>query len=331
MLSSAEIGTIVTALGTGIGRDDFNIDKIRYHKIIIMTDADVDGAHIRTLLLTFFFRQMPEVIEKGYVYIAQPPLYRAKRGNSEIYLKDDKSMEEYLIQVGTGDAVLVSQNGEQIAGADLVARVEQARVARNLILSMSNRLPARIVGQMAVQGLFAPNAVCDSAFATRLNAIEPEYERGWQCETLADGTFVLKRTLRGVTEEHVIDNTLLGCAEARKLNEMSADLKEFYAEPSVLKTKDGTFDIHDPVSLAEAIFKTAKKGIAINRYKGLGEMNPEQLWETTLDPNARRLLQVKITHQDEAEQVFSCLMGDVVEPRRDFIQQNALDVANLDI
>ncbi len=331
MLSSAEIGTIVTALGTGIGRDDFNIDKIRYHKIIIMTDADVDGAHIRTLLLTFFFRQMPEVIEKGYVYIAQPPLYRAKRGNSEIYLKDDKSMEEYLIQVGTADAVLVAQNGEQIAGADLVARVEQARVARNLILSMSNRLPARIVGQMAVQGLFAPNAVCDSAFATRLNAIEPEYERGWQCETLADGTFVLQRTLRGVTEKHVIDNTLLGCAEARKLNEMSADLKEFYGTPSTLKTKDGSFDIHDPVSLAEAIFKTAKKGIAINRYKGLGEMNPEQLWETTLDPNARRLLQVKITHQDEAEQVFSCLMGDVVEPRRDFIQQNALDVANLDI
>ena len=331
MLSSAEIGTIVTALGTGIGRDDFNIDKIRYHKIIIMTDADVDGAHIRTLLLTFFFRQMPEVIEKGYVYIAQPPLYRAKRGNSEIYLKDDKAMEEYLIQVGTTDAVLVAQNGEQIAGADLINRVEQARIARTLILSMSNRLPARIIAQMAIQGLFQPNAVCNEAFAACLDSIEPEYERGWHCSTREDGSFVIERTIRGVKERHKIDTGLLSCGEARKLNEMAADLQEFYKTPSVLQTKDGSYEIHDPVSLAEAIFKTAKKGIAINRYKGLGEMNPEQLWETTLDPNARRLLQVKITHQDEAEQVFSCLMGDVVDPRRDFIQQNALDVANLDI
>ncbi len=331
MLSSAEIGTIVTALGTGIGRDDFNIDKIRYHKIIIMTDADVDGAHIRTLLLTFFFRQMPEVIEKGYVYIAQPPLYRAKRGNSEIYLKDDKAMEEYLIQVGTTDAVLVAQNGEQIAGADLINRVEQARIARTLILSMSNRLPARIIAQMAIQGLFQPNAVCNDAFAKCLDSIEPEYERGWHCSTQEDGSFVIERTIRGVKERHEIDTALLSCGEARKLNEMAADLQEFYKTPSVLQTKDGSYEIHDPVSLAEAIFKTAKKGIAINRYKGLGEMNPEQLWETTLDPNARRLLQVKITHQDEAEQVFSCLMGDVVDPRRDFIQQNALDVANLDI
>ena len=240
-------------------------------------------------------------------------------------------MEEYLIQVGTADAVLVSQGGEQVAGADLINRVEQARVARNLILSMSNRLPARIVAQMAVQGLFEQGAVCDDRFADRLNAIEPEYERGWRCSTTDEGTFVLERTLRGVTEQHIIDSTLLTCGEARKLNEMSKDLKEFYAQPATLNTKDGTHEIHDPVSLAEAIFKTAKKGIAINRYKGLGEMNPEQLWETTLDPNARRLLQVKVTHQDEAEQVFSCLMGDVVEPRREFIQQNALDVANLDI
>ncbi len=331
MLSSAEIGTIVTALGTGIGRDDFNIDKIRYHKIIIMTDADVDGAHIRTLLMTFFFRQMPEVIEKGYLYIAQPPLYRAKRGNSEIYLKDDKALEEYLIQVGTTDAVLVMADGSQIAGADLIARVEQARIARNLILAMSTHIPYRIISQMAIMGMFNSAKVYDDSLAARLDSMEPEYERGWKCSYDENKCFVFERRLRGVTENFVIDQTMQNCGEARKLDEIAADLKEFYLKPAVLKTKDGEVTINGPVSLAEAIFKAGRKGIAINRYKGLGEMNPEQLWETTLDPNARRLLQVKITHQDEAEEVFSCLMGDVVEPRRDFIQQNALDVANLDI
>lgn len=329
MLSSAEIGTIVTALGTGIGRDDFNIDKIRYHKIIIMTDADVDGAHIRTLLLTFFFRQMPEVIERGYVYIAQPPLYRAKRGNSEIYLKDDRAMEEYLIQIGTTDAVLIAQNGEQIAGADLINRVEQARIARTLILSMSNRLPARIIAQMAVAGLFQPHAVCDETFAARLDSIEPAYERGWHCSTKDDGSFVIERTVRGVAERHEIDTALLSCGEARKLSEMANDLKECYQTPSQLQTKDGSFEIHDPVSLAEAIFKTAKKGIAINRYKGLGEMNPEQLWETTMNPDTRMLKQVHIENAAEADYIFSMLMGDEVGPRREFIESHAT-YANID-
>lgn len=331
MLSSAEIGTIVTALGTGIGRDDFNADKCRYHKIIFMTDADVDGAHIRTLLMTFFFRQMPELIERGYVYIAQPPLYRAKRGNSETYLKDDAAMEEYLIQAGTDGAVLQMADGTRIAGADLVARVEQARIARNLIMTMSHRVPYRIVAQMAIMGMFGGNKVYDDSFVKRLDAMEPEYERGWHCEYNDKNEFIFTRTLRGVTETHVVDETIMNCAEARQLAKMAAELQEFYAQSSVLKIKDEEFAIHGPVGLAEAVFKIGKKGVAINRYKGLGEMNPEQLWETTLDPNNRRLLQVKITHQDEAEQVFSTLMGDVVEPRRDFIQTNALDVANLDV
>ncbi len=331
MLSSAEIGTMVTALGTGIGRDDFNIDKTRYHKIIIMTDADVDGAHIRTLLLTFFFRQMPEIIEKGYLYIAQPPLYRAKKGNSEIYLKDDKALEEYLIQVGTNDAVLTLHDGAQIAGKDLINLVEQARITRNLIMAMSSRIPAKIVGQLAILGLFEPSASDMPTLIEKLDSIEPEYERGWEYEYTDSHNFILKKTLRGVCERFVLDKSVLGCAEARKLNELSHDLKSFYAKASTLTTKDGDFIINDPTTLAETIFKVGRKGIAINRYKGLGEMNPEQLWETTLDPNVRRLLQVKITHQDDAEQVFSCLMGDVVEPRRDFIQTNALDVANLDV
>ena len=331
MLSSAEIGTIVTALGTGIGRDDFNADKCRYHKIIFMTDADVDGAHIRTLLMTFFFRQMPELIERGYVYIAQPPLYRAKRGNSETYLKDDAALEEYLISSGTEGAVLEQADGTQIAGADLVQRVEQARVARNLILAMSRHVPYRIIAQMAIMGMFGGNTAYDDEFAKRLDMMEPEYERGWKCAMNDKNEFIFTRTLRGVTETYTVDETLLNCTEARQLDKMGHELKEFYAKPAVLRIKDEEFAIHGPVSLAEAVFKVGKKGVAINRYKGLGEMNPEQLWETTLDPNNRRLLQVKITHQDEAEQVFSTLMGDVVEPRRDFIQSNALNVANLDV
>ena len=330
MLSSAEIGTMVTAFGTGIGRDDFNADKARYHKIIIMTDADVDGAHIRTLLLTFFFRQMPELIERGYVYIAQPPLYRAKRGNSEIYLKDDNALEEYLVNVGSQDAVLVMADGTQIAGTDLLNRIEQARKARNLIMSMSKRVPFKIISQMATAGMFNSAKVYDDSFTARLDATEPEYERGWKC-SYDNGEFTFSRTLRGVTEQHIVDHALLNCSEARALDAMGADLQEFYAKPSILKTKDGDITIAGPVGLTEAIFKIGRKGVAINRYKGLGEMNPEQLWETTLDPNARRLLQVKITHQEDAEQVFSCLMGDVVEPRRDFIQDNALKVANLDV
>lgn len=330
MLGSAEIGTLVTAIGTGIGRDDFNIDKARYHKIIIMTDADVDGAHIRTLLLTFFFRQMPEIIEKGYVYIAQPPLYRAKRGNSEIYLKDDEALEEYLISVGSTDAMVVMADGSQVAGADLAQRIEQARKARNFILAMSKRVPYKIIAQMAIAGMFNSAKVYEDSFVDRLNEMEPEYERGWK-SSYDNGEFIFTRTLRGVTETHVVDQMLMKCAEARALDSMGDDLQEFYNKPFVLKTRDTEFVIQGPVSLAEAIFKVGRKGVAINRYKGLGEMNPEQLWETTLDPNVRRLLQVKVVHQDEAEQVFSCLMGDVVEPRRDFIQQNALEVANLDV
>ena len=331
MLSSAEIGTIVTALGTGIGRDDFNADKCRYHKIIFMTDADVDGAHIRTLLMTFFFRQMPELIERGYVYIAQPPLYRAKRGNSETYLKDDAAMEEYLISSGTEGAILQMANGTQIAGADLVARVEQARIARSLILAMSRHIPYRIIAQMAIMGMFGGDKVYDDTFAQRLDMMEPEYERGWKCAYTDKNEFVFSRVLRGVTEKYVVDETLMNCTEAHQLDKMAKELQEFYAQPSTLRVKDEEFLIQGPVSLAEAVFKVGKKGVAINRYKGLGEMNPEQLWETTLDPNNRRLLQVKITHQDEAEQVFSTLMGDVVEPRRNFIQDNALNVANLDV
>lgn len=338
MLNSAEIGTMVTAFGTGIGRDDFDADKCRYHKIIIMTDADVDGSHIRTLLLTFFFRQMPELIERGYVYIAQPPLYRARRGNSDIYLKDERAMEDYLINQSVQDSVFVRYDGVQIAGEDLRRQAEEARNCRHLIDALSRQIPAKIVEQMAIHGLFSPD-VYDNAekaaqaakmLAARLDELEPEYERGWRAD-FENGAFVFRRTLRSVTEEYIADINFLSSGEAKKLNELYADLHESYAKTGVFKAKDSEFKLTGPVALSDAVSQIGRKGISIQRYKGLGEMNPEQLWETTLDPNARSLLQVKITHFDQAESVFSMLMGDIVEPRRDFIQDNALNVVNLDV
>ncbi|HIJ39156.1 MAG TPA: DNA topoisomerase (ATP-hydrolyzing) subunit B [Rhodospirillaceae bacterium] len=339
MLSSAEIGTLIAALGTGIGPEDFNADKARYHKIIIMTDADVDGSHIRTLLLTFFYRQMREVIEKGFLYIAQPPLYRAKRGSSEVYLKDNRALENYLIDGGLTEARLVLAGGGQIAGTELRALADQARQVKALLSGLSRRLPLRVVEQVAIVGPLKPTiltmpdkaAEAAEAIARRLDLLELPLETGWRGEALEGDGLIFSRTLRGVTETHHIDAATVRSAEARKLLEMTDRLLEIYGNHSELVAKDRTTPITGPVSLLDAIMDAGKKGIAIQRYKGLGEMNPGQLWETTLDPNARSLLQVKVSHVEDAEEVFSTLMGDVVEPRRDFIQANALKVANLDV
>ncbi len=341
MLNSAEIGTMVTAFGTGIGREEFDVSKCRYHKIVIMTDADVDGSHIRTLLLTFFYRQMPEIIEKGYVYIAQPPLYKAKRGNSVLYLKDDREMEDYLIRGGCEDAVLQAETGEQIAGQDLVAMVESTRKARNLIAALNKKAPEKIVEQMAVDGLFDRNVIDNldvlkakaEQVAVKLDNQEAEYDKGWKADILPDGSVSFHRTLRGVEEKHVIGASVLDSPEAKALNDMKAFLEEHYAKDQKLSSpKLGEEKkIHGPVSFVDAIMAMGRKGITLQRYKGLGEMNPEQLWETTLDPEARSLLQVKVDMLDDADQVFSTLMGDVVEPRKEFIQENALNVINLDI
>ncbi len=314
MLNSAEIGTIITALGTGIGRDDFNADKCRYHKIVIMTDADVDGAHIRTLLLTFFYRQMPELIERGYVYIAQPPLYKAKRGNSIIYLKDDREMEDYLINGGCDDAYLQTSDGERIMGQDLVAYVESTKKARNLISMLSIKAPEHIVEQMAICGLFDKELLADKArlqpeldkLAVRLDNLEAEYDRGWKAEILENGSISFYRTLRGVKEEHIVGASVLDSAEAKMLNTMKEFLAENFSNPLKLVIKSGGETvIAGPVTLVDAVMAAGKKGITLQRYKGLGEMNPEQLWETTLDPEARSLLQVKIDQMEEADEVFS--------------------------
>ena len=338
MLSSQEIGTMIAALGTSIGPDEFDISKIRYHKIIIMTDADVDGSHIRTLLLTFFFRQMPELIEAGYLYIAQPPLYRAKRGQSETYLKDDKELDDYLTRNGSEGATLQLSNGSSLAGNDLVSLVEKARQAKAMIEVLSRRIGSQIVTeQCAIAGVMGPQGFdhakgAASYVAQRLNQLSNNLKQTWTGEfNESEQNITFKRTVRGVTEVYVLDAQLIKTPEARELDSMVGDLQEAYGKPAVLETKDSKETIDGPTKLSELIQQIGKKGLAVNRYKGLGEMNPDQLWETTLDPNQRTLLQVKINHSEEAAEVFSTLMGDVVEPRRDFIQENALKVANLDI
>ena len=339
MLSSAEIGTLITALGTGIGREDFNIEKCRYHKIIIMTDADVDGSQIRTLLLTFFFRQMPEIIDRGYLYIAQPPLYKAKRGKSEVYLKDDRALDDYLIGTAMGDCALTLHDGTQVAGDDLKNLIEDARSMRGLMVELARRAPINLIEQAAISGALSAQVLDDRAHATevatyvakRRDALEPEETKGWQWEPAEEGGLEFTRTLRGVTERHLLNDPVIRSAEARKLDASAGRLQQFYLQHAKLVLKEIEKPVTGPVSLYSAIMEAGRKGIAIQRYKGLGEMNPEQLWETTLDANARSLLQVRVDHADDAEEVFSTLMGDVVEPRRDFIQTNALNVANLDV
>ena len=339
MLSSAEIGTLVTALGTGIGAEEFNISKLRYHKIIIMTDADVDGSHIRTLLLTFFYRQMPQIIENGHLLIAQPPLYKAKRSQSEVYLKNDEAMEDYLINAGLANATLVLHGGGQVGGDDLKRLVYRARDTKKSLEMLSRTLPSRIVEQCAIAGAFNPDALQNTALAAqaagyvakRLDHLETEYEKGWTGEAAEGGGLKFARTVRGVTETHVLDSRTLHSAEARHLDGLASELQTTYTRDCVLKVKDDEIKISGPISLLAAVMGAGKKGVSLQRYKGLGEMNPGQLWETTLDPNARTLLQVRVSHADEANEVFSTLMGDIVEHRRDFIQENALTVRNLDV
>jgi len=359
MLSSKEVGTLIQAIGTGIGRDDFNIEKLRYHKIIIMTDADVDGAHIRTLLLTFFYRQMPEIIDRGHLYIAQPPLYKVARGRSEVYLKDDSALDEYLIDAGTGLTALETQAGPR-SGDDLRALAEHARRVRSLMAYVPRRYDPAIIEALALTGALDPRlsqrADAIALTALWLNAVDEEGQ--WTGEVGADGDYVLRRLWRGVTDHHVIDHKFLVSAEARKLHKLATPEAETYAGAArlvALKSSSAATEaveeaeeneggaprrqapdprgnlVTRPTQLLEAILAAGRKGLAIQRYKGLGEMNADQLWETTLDPTNRALLQVEVAQADVADEIFTRLMGDVVEPRREFIQENALNVANLDV
>ncbi|WP_114954010.1 DNA topoisomerase (ATP-hydrolyzing) subunit B [Sphingosinicella terrae] len=367
MLSSREVGTLIQAMGTGIGRDDFDVEKLRYHKIVIMTDADVDGAHIRTLLLTFFYRQMPQIIERGHLFIAQPPLYKVAKGRSEVYLKDDAALDEYLVQAGIGGMVLETAEGAR-SGDDLRGLADHARRMRSLMRYVPRRYDPAIIEAVALAGALDPlldgtgRAGALARAAEWLNLGESGSGEGgrWTAEVGADGDFLIRRLWRGVTDHHVVDHKFLVSAEARKLHGLAAEQAEAYAKPSRLVSvklaqaaaaesdEAGTESTDDeaddqpaiptkgarvtrPSELLEAILAAGRKGLSVQRYKGLGEMNAEQLWETTLDPANRSLLRVEIAQADLADEIFTRLMGDVVEPRRDFIQENALNVANLDV
>ncbi len=338
MLSSQEIATLITVLGTGIGREEFNPDKLRYHKIIIMTDADVDGAHIRTLLLTFFYRQMPELIERGHIYIAQPPLYKASRGKSERYLKDERALEDYLISEGTANATFTLHSGEVASGADLTAIAGKARATVAALNGFPQHYPRFVLEQAAIAGALNPDILGDSDkaldaagyIARRLDLLSGETERGWHGEPTPDGGLKFWRDVRGVREAVAIDGALIASTDARKLDRMADDLQAAYLKVGHLERKDEKREVRAPSELLEAIYEWGRKGLSLQRYKGLGEMNASQLYETTLDENARTLLKVKVEHADDADDLFAKLMGEVVEPRREFIQDNAL-YASLDV
>ncbi len=339
MLSSAEIGTLITAIGAGVGNAEMDVEKIRYHKVIIMTDADVDGSHIRTLLLTFFFRHMRPLIEKGYLYIAQPPLFRAKRGQSEVYLKDQRDLDIYLMEAGLKDAVLTIPDGSQMAGPDLADAANLAVATSRLIETVGRHLGSRdVIEQAAIAGLINPemlsNVEAAEYLAKRLEAKADSLEKGWSgaVEDTENGpALVVQRRLRGITERHVIDRRIVTTGEARRLDEAATHLQTIYGKAAILRIANQQITINGPTELSQLIFQTGRKGAQISRYKGLGEMNPSQLWETTLDPAQRILLQVTIDQEDEADNAFSTLMGEAVEERRNFIQENALRVANLDV
>jgi DNA gyrase subunit B len=338
MLSSDSIVSLITALGTGIGREEFNPDKLRYHKIIIMTDADVDGAHIRTLLLTFFYRQMPELIERGNIFIAQPPLYKASRGKSERYLKNQEEYDDYIVSEGSENATFTLHSGETLAGADFDDLVTKARTAASALAGFPSQYPRFVLEQAAIAGALNPEMVADPTrarqaaeyIARRLDQGSEEFESGWKGEPTDDRGLKFWREVRGVRETVAIDGAVIDSADARKLDRLAADLQLAYLNPGQLRRKDEVIDIHSPTQLLDTILEWGRKGLSLQRYKGLGEMNPEQLWETTLDENARSLLRVKIEHVDEADDLFTKLMGEIVEPRREFIQNNALNAA-LDI
>jgi DNA gyrase subunit B len=364
MLSSKEIGTMIQALGTGIGRDDFNLEKLRYHKIVIMTDADVDGAHIRTLLLTFFYRQMPDIITNGHLFIAQPPLYKVSRGRSEVYVKDDAALDAYLIEAGVNALVLETAGGSR-SGADLATLVAHASRMRALMRYVPRRYDSAIIEGLALMGALDPNLAADARTAAVGLAAEwlsrADPEGRWQGGLSAEGGYHLQRLWRGVTDHHIIEPSFLTSQEARRLHALIEEQAEAYATGSRLvpiakavaveaetpddaeeaadeamnvgmpKLERGVSLVSRPSELLDAILASGRKGLSIQRYKGLGEMNADQLWETTLDPENRSLLRVEITQADMADEIFTRLMGDVVEPRREFIQENALNVANLDV
>ncbi|MCL2567493.1 MAG: DNA topoisomerase (ATP-hydrolyzing) subunit B [Alphaproteobacteria bacterium] len=339
ILSSAEIGTLITALGTGVGGDEFDIEKARYHKIIIMTDADVDGSHIRTLLLTLFYRQMPELLQKGYIYVAQPPLYKTKRGNSEVYHKTQESLDDFLFNLSLDEgATLTLADGSKISGRDLSVIINTSKKVAKIIGEIETPASQEILENLAIGGAFNAKVFEDESLASevvvnlkeKLNSQESEFNKTWDA-LIADNKLVVSKANRGVAEKYEFDAKLLGSMASQNLNNMHIALKNYFSNTSILSIKDVETPIYGPISMLKALLENSKKGLYLQRYKGLGEMNPEQLWETTLDPNSRSLIQITVDNAEMADEIFTTLMGDVVEPRKEFIQQNALNVDNLDV
>jgi DNA gyrase subunit B len=363
MLGSKEIGTLIQALGTSIGAEEFDIDKLRYHKIVIMTDADVDGAHIRTLLLTFFYRQMPQLIEKGHLFIAQPPLYKVSRGRSEVYLKDDAALDDYLEEAGLEGLVFETSEGQR-TGNDLKMLVDHARRMRTLMRYAPRKYDPALIEALAINGALRPDLDNDGKAKSVVKVAQwlgaGDREATWSGEVAAEGGYLFRRLWRGVTDAYIIEPSFLVSTEARKLDTLAKEQAGAYAKPSTLRTlkkgaapeeqkpepiepveadeqptdtdtKGKPVNVTRPSELLDAVLAAGRKGLSIQRYKGLGEMNAEQLWETTLDPANRSLLRVEVAQADIADEIFTRLMGDVVEPRREFIQDNALSVANLDV
>jgi len=363
MLSSKEIGTMIQALGTGIGREEFNLEKLRYHKIVLMTDADVDGAHIRTLLLTFFYRQMPDLIEQGHLFIAQPPLYKVSRGRSEVYLKDDPALEDYLERAGLEGLILDTADGQR-SGNDLKTLVDHARRLRTLMRYAPRKYDPALIEALALGGALEPGL--DKKGREKAAASVSKWlgagdlEATWTGEAAEEGGYLIKRLWRGVTDAYIIEPSFLVSAEARKLDALAREQAAAYGKPATLRTlkkssqaeteapaesdeteegaeaaeaetKGKPVPVTRPSELLDAVLAAGRRGLSIQRYKVLGEMNAEQLWETTLDPSNRSLLRVEVAQADVADEIFTRLMGDVVEPRREFIQDNALSVANLDV
>jgi DNA gyrase subunit B len=331
MLGFAEIGALITAIGASIGKDDFDIEKTRYHKIVIMTDADVDGSHIRTLLLTFFYRQMPELIERGYLYIAQPPLYKIKRGNNEIYLKDEGALEAQLLASMLDEATLTLKSGETISGDPLANLLQDCGKITRLLQHIARKYPVYVVESAAMAGLLSPERPANAldSWTTLINRLSPD-AGGWACEE-DDTHLIAKRVVRSVEEVHYLEKRSLVTKEAHDLAALIQSIAPHFTSEATFTRKASEIKINSPFTLYQGVMELGRKGITVQRFKGLGEMNPDQLWETTLDPETRTLLQVKVEHAEEADQIFATLMGDVVEPRRDFIQSNALNVVNLDV
>tara|TARA_B100000287_G_scaffold431063_1_gene487584 strand:- start:1992 stop:4421 length:2430 start_codon:yes stop_codon:yes gene_type:complete len=339
ILSSNEIGIMISALGTGI-YDDFNIDKLRYHKIIIMTDADVDGSHIRTLILTFFYRHMEELVSAGHVYIAQPPLFKVKKGSSEVYLKDEDDLDDYLINQLVNDSVLLNDTGDSRTGNDLKSLILNAKLQFNAINALAKKIDVNLIERLAISGALSSSLLEDKEKASivanfvskALNKFAKPGEDGWSGDyNEANKEYNFKHDRRGVVSEYIIDSDMLNSSDARKLEKHATELQETYFNGAKLKNDDNVYDIGGPTDLYSKAIELGRKGLSIQRYKGLGEMNPDQLWETTLDPDARTILKVNIEDPTTAQEVFSTLMGDEVEPRRKFIQDRALEVENIDI